>query len=126
MNIKRVAAATLITTAGFGLAGLGAASLAEAQPAGPLPDYHWCPGQFSTRTGVTTGIWAAATTTTTSTANPTTQATGTARAPGTRQPAQPANAAAPTGAAALFGGYAAARLPVRTRRFGRLRDRQKH
>jgi hypothetical protein len=46
MNIKRVAAATLITTAGFGLACLGAASLAEAQPAGPMPHYHWCPGQF--------------------------------------------------------------------------------
>ena len=25
---------------------MGAASIAEAQPAGPLPDYHWCPGQF--------------------------------------------------------------------------------
>jgi hypothetical protein len=25
---------------------VGAASVAEAQPAGPLPDYHWCPGQF--------------------------------------------------------------------------------
>jgi hypothetical protein len=47
-NAKRVAAATVITTAGFGLAGLGAASVAEAfpGPAGPLPDYHWCPGQF--------------------------------------------------------------------------------
>jgi hypothetical protein len=31
-------------TAGFGLAGLGAAAVAEAQP-GPVPDYHWCPGQ---------------------------------------------------------------------------------
>ena len=47
-NIKRVAAATIITTAGLGLAGLGAASVAEALPgpAGPLPDYHGCPGQF--------------------------------------------------------------------------------
>jgi len=31
--------------AGFGLAGLGAAAVAPAQPA-PLPDYHWCPGQW--------------------------------------------------------------------------------
>ena len=42
-NIKRIAAATAITT-GLGLAGLGAASVAEAYP-GPLPDYHWCPGE---------------------------------------------------------------------------------
>jgi hypothetical protein len=45
INIKQIAAATAIT-AGLGLAGVGAASIAEAQPAGPLPDYHWCPGQF--------------------------------------------------------------------------------
>jgi hypothetical protein len=44
-NIKRVAAATAITIAGSGLAGLGAAAVADAQPA-PLPDYHWCPGQW--------------------------------------------------------------------------------
>ena len=25
---------------------MGAASIAEAQPLAPLPDYHWCPGQF--------------------------------------------------------------------------------
>jgi hypothetical protein len=43
-NIKRIAAATALT-AGLGLAGLGAASVAEAYP-GPMPDYHWCPGQF--------------------------------------------------------------------------------
>ncbi|HTZ14229.1 MAG TPA: hypothetical protein VMC78_11545 [Mycobacterium sp.] len=43
-NIIRVAAATAITTAGLGLAGLAAASTAEAFP-GPFPDYHWCPGQ---------------------------------------------------------------------------------
>jgi hypothetical protein len=42
-NIKRIAAATALTT-GLGLAGLGAASVAEAYP-GPLPDYHWCPGE---------------------------------------------------------------------------------
>ena len=41
----RVAAATVITSAGLGLAGLNAAGVAEAFP-GPLPDYHWCPGQF--------------------------------------------------------------------------------
>jgi hypothetical protein len=44
-NIKRIAAATALAT-GLGLAGVGAASVVEAQPAGPLPDYHWCPGQF--------------------------------------------------------------------------------
>jgi hypothetical protein len=32
-------------SAGLGLAGLGPVAVAEAQPA-PLPDYHWCPGQF--------------------------------------------------------------------------------
>jgi len=46
-NIKRIAAATALTT-GLGLAGLGAASVAGAfpGPAGPMPDYHWCPGQW--------------------------------------------------------------------------------
>lgn len=45
MNIKRMAAAAALTT-GLGLLGVGAASIADAQPAAPLPDYHWCPGQF--------------------------------------------------------------------------------
>ena len=45
MNIKHIAAATAIS-AGLGLAGIGTASLAEAQPSAPLPDYHWCPGQW--------------------------------------------------------------------------------
>jgi hypothetical protein len=45
INIKRIAAATAIAS-GLGLAGVGAASIAEAQPMAPLPDYHWCPGQF--------------------------------------------------------------------------------
>jgi hypothetical protein len=44
-RITRVAAATVITTAGLGLAGLGATAVAQAQPA-PLPDYHWCPGEY--------------------------------------------------------------------------------
>jgi hypothetical protein len=44
-NIKRVAAATIMATVGFGLAGSGVTGVAEAFP-GPLPDYHWCPGQF--------------------------------------------------------------------------------
>lgn len=42
-NIKRFAAA--ITTAGLGLAGLGVATIAEAQPR-PFPEYHWCPGEW--------------------------------------------------------------------------------
>ena len=45
MNIKHIAAAAAIS-AGLGLAGIGTASLAEAQPSAPLPDYHWCPGQW--------------------------------------------------------------------------------
>lgn len=32
-------------TAGLGLAGLGIATAVNAQPA-PLPDYHWCPGEY--------------------------------------------------------------------------------
>jgi len=44
-RITRVAAATVVTTAGLGLAGLGAAAVAQAQPA-PFPDYHWCPGEY--------------------------------------------------------------------------------
>jgi hypothetical protein len=46
-NVKRLAAATALST-GIGLAGLGAASVAEAipGPAGPMPAHNWCPGQF--------------------------------------------------------------------------------
>ena|SRR6516165_1655466 len=44
-NIARVAASTVVMTAGLGLAGSGAAAVAQAQPA-PFPDYHWCPGQW--------------------------------------------------------------------------------
>ena len=42
-SIARVAASTVMT-AGLGLAGLGVAAIAQAQPA-PFPDYHWCPGE---------------------------------------------------------------------------------
>ena len=45
INIKRIAAATAIAS-GLGFAGMGAASIAEAQPMAPMPDYHWCPGQW--------------------------------------------------------------------------------
>jgi hypothetical protein len=45
MNLKRIAAAAALTT-GLGLTGMGAANIAQAQPQAPLPDYHWCPGQF--------------------------------------------------------------------------------
>jgi hypothetical protein len=45
-NVARVAASTLVMSAGFGLAGLGVAAVAQAHPA-PFPNhYHWCPGQF--------------------------------------------------------------------------------
>jgi hypothetical protein len=44
-SIARVAASTVVMTAGLGLAGLGAAASAQAQPA-PFPDYHWCPGEY--------------------------------------------------------------------------------
>ena len=43
-SIARIAASTVVMT-GLGLTGLGAGAVAEAQPA-PLPDYHWCPGQW--------------------------------------------------------------------------------
>jgi hypothetical protein len=42
-NIARVTISALIMTTGLGLAGLGVASVAEAQP-GPFP--QWCPGDF--------------------------------------------------------------------------------
>ena len=45
IKIKQIAAATAIAS-GLGLAGVGVASVAEAMPMAPLPDYHWCPGQF--------------------------------------------------------------------------------
>jgi len=41
----RVAASTFVMTAGLGLASLGAAAVAQADPA-PFPVYHWCPGQW--------------------------------------------------------------------------------
>jgi hypothetical protein len=44
-RIVRVAASTVVMTAGLGLADLGAAAIAQAQPA-PFPDYHWCPGEY--------------------------------------------------------------------------------
>jgi len=42
-NILRLAASTIVMTSGLGLAGLGVAAVADAQPA-PFPQYHWCPG----------------------------------------------------------------------------------
>jgi hypothetical protein len=42
-NIARVAVSALIISSGLGLAGLGAATVAQAQP-GPFP--QWCPGDF--------------------------------------------------------------------------------
>lgn len=44
-TIARSAVTTLAVTAGLGLAGLGTAIDAQAQP-GPFADYHWCSGQF--------------------------------------------------------------------------------
>ncbi|MGC2653017.1 MAG: pilin [Mycobacterium sp.] len=43
-KFARSAATTLAMTAGLGLAGLGIATAANAEPA-PFPDYHWCPGE---------------------------------------------------------------------------------
>jgi hypothetical protein len=42
-NIARVAVSAFIISSGLGLVGLGAASVAQAQP-GPFP--QWCPGEF--------------------------------------------------------------------------------
>jgi hypothetical protein len=42
-NIARVAVSAFIISTGLGLVGLGAASVAQAQP-GPFP--QWCPGDF--------------------------------------------------------------------------------
>ena len=69
-------------TAGLGLAGLGAAAVAQAQPA-PFPDYHWCPGQWWDPGWGNNWDGAAATTTTGTTVKPATRATGT-MAPGTK------------------------------------------
>ncbi|MCV7401969.1 hypothetical protein H7K24_17645 [Mycobacterium fragae] len=44
-NFVRVLGSAVALTAGLGLAGLGAAAVAHAQPA-PFPDYHWCPGEY--------------------------------------------------------------------------------
>jgi hypothetical protein len=55
----------MAVSAGLGMAGLGLA-LGNAQAApGPVPLYHWCPGDFWDRDGATTGSGAAATTTST-------------------------------------------------------------
>jgi hypothetical protein len=43
-NFTRIATSSLVLTSGLGLAGLGAAAVAEAQPIAPPPAYHWCPG----------------------------------------------------------------------------------
>jgi hypothetical protein len=47
-KFAHMTAAAVVITAGLGLAGLGVASNAHAQFAqfGPVPDYHWCPGEF--------------------------------------------------------------------------------
>jgi hypothetical protein len=47
-KIVRVAASAFVMGAGLGLVGLGAADIAQAHPApfAPMPDYHWCPGEF--------------------------------------------------------------------------------
>ena len=44
-KIVRIAASAVALTAGLGLAGSGASAIAHANPA-PLPEYHWCPGQW--------------------------------------------------------------------------------
>ncbi|MCW2653207.1 MAG: hypothetical protein JWR32_4183 [Mycobacterium sp.] len=39
-------AATMVATGGLGLAGLGLASGTAQADIGPVPLYHWCPGDF--------------------------------------------------------------------------------
>jgi hypothetical protein len=39
-------AATMVATGGLGLAGLGLASGTAQADIGPVPMYHWCPGDF--------------------------------------------------------------------------------
>jgi hypothetical protein len=45
-KVMRIATSSLVLTGGLGLAGLGAAAVAEAQPIAPPPTYHWCPGEW--------------------------------------------------------------------------------
>jgi hypothetical protein len=52
--------------AALGAAGIGGAVDAQAQPA-PLPDYHWCPGQWWDPGWGDNWEWGAAMTTTTAT-----------------------------------------------------------
>ena len=58
-SAARFTAASAVMAVGFGLAGLGVATEAEAQP-GPFP--KWCPGDFWDRAGAPTGIGEPATT----------------------------------------------------------------
>jgi hypothetical protein len=44
-KVPRLAATIFAMGAALGAAGIGGAVDAQAQPA-PLPDYHWCPGQW--------------------------------------------------------------------------------
>ena len=44
MRNLRIATSSLVLTSGLGLAGVGAAAVAEASPIAPPPTYHWCPG----------------------------------------------------------------------------------
>ena len=105
MNMKRIAAATAIT-AGLGLAGIGTASLAEAQPAAPLPDYHWCPGQWFDPAWGHNWDMGRCHDDNYFDGEPHDGATGTVWARGIREPADDQlRAAVPLGAAALFGGH---------------------
>jgi hypothetical protein len=44
-NTARVVTATAAMAAALGFAGLGTATVAQAQPLRPFPEYHWCPGE---------------------------------------------------------------------------------
>jgi hypothetical protein len=79
-NVMRIATSSLVLTGGLGLAGLGAAAVAEAEPIAPPPTYHWCPGEWWDPGWGDNWEGAVAMTTSTATVTRTTNGTGVATA----------------------------------------------